>query len=157
MPSKLKGEGLKQGGLPSADPVSHESEWNPSVICLQSGQQDGGRCHGDPDMLNRLHTHGASAAGNWMQALNFGILPKGRQKTMQMSGNPCIVTTLHGNPCKELHCHFQESKKHPQYKGGAIQNALQAQLTWQPIPAVTSDQIFRRTNPFPPQSALFTR
>lgn len=131
MPLELKGEGLKQTRLPSADPVSHESEWNPSVICLQSGQQDAGRCHGDQDMLNTLHTHAAFAVGSWMQALNFCILPEGRPEKNQanVSCNPpgkvlqrtalmlsgIIKSTLNTKkvPCK----------------------TLWAQLTWHSIPA----------------------
>lgn len=77
-------------------------------------------------MLNRLHTHAASAAGNWMQALNFGILPTGRQE----NPHKCQRTLTQTQPSRETlekNC-FEESKPTLTQRR-CHTNALQAQLT----------------------------
>lgn len=75
-------------------------------------------------MLNRLHTHAASAAGNWMQALNFGIPPTGRQE----NPHKCHGTLTQTQPSRETpakNC-FEESNPTLTQRG-CHTNALWAQ------------------------------
>lgn len=155
IPSELQGEGLKQTRLPSADPVSHESEWNPSVICLQSGQQDAGHCHGDQDMLNRLHTHAAFAVGSWMQALNFGILPEGRQKTTTKITGKCQLWPP-GKVLQRTALMLSRIIKSTLSTKEVPCKTPWAQLTWHSIPAGNwaPTKYFRRTTATSPVISL---